>query len=213
MHLRRKSQVLQKNGHSRSDRKAVALDLVSVSDYEWQVRLAAKGLAERDKHPMPTSATTPEAFYEVMAAAALDAIGLPALQERVTRAERDLELIQDALRLADTKAKSARHRARTDEASSESSIALILRGSGMSPGPEGVRTHNPHPSPLPRDPEQRDIVGEGRRLSTVPSPLNRSEETKPPPPSWQPPNRTARSPRKALERLLALVRIRVRSTA
>jgi len=175
-----------------------------VSDYEWQVKLAAKGMAERDNHPMPKSVTTPEAFYEVVAGAALDAIDLRTLLNRMTRAERELEIIQDALRLADTKAKNARHQARTDEApSSESSIASILRGSSTSPGPEGIRTHNPHPRPLPRDPEQSD----------VPSPLNRSEETVPPPPSWQPPNRTARGPRKALEKLLARVRIRARFTA
>jgi hypothetical protein len=45
-----------------------------MSDYEWLVELAAKGMAERDNHPMPRSVTTPEAFYEVMARAALDAI-------------------------------------------------------------------------------------------------------------------------------------------
>ena len=72
-----------------------------VSDYEWLVELAAKGLAERDKHRMPKSVTTPEAFYEVMARAALDAIGLPALLERVARAERDLDITQEALRQAD----------------------------------------------------------------------------------------------------------------
>ena len=80
-----------------------------VSDYEWLVELAAKGLAERDKHRMPKSVTTPEAFYEVMARAALDAIGLPALLERVARAERDLDITQEALRQADTKAEKARH--------------------------------------------------------------------------------------------------------
>jgi hypothetical protein len=39
-----------------------------VSDYEWLVELAAKGLAERDNHLMPKSVTTPEAFYEGMPA-------------------------------------------------------------------------------------------------------------------------------------------------
>jgi hypothetical protein len=81
-----------------------------VSDYEWLVELAAKGLAERDNHPMPKSVTTPEAFYEVMARAALDAIGLPALLERAVRAERELEITQDGLRRADAKAENGRHR-------------------------------------------------------------------------------------------------------
>jgi hypothetical protein len=48
---------------------------------------------------MPKSVTTPEAFYEVMARAALDAIGLPALLERVARAERRLRITDEALRL------------------------------------------------------------------------------------------------------------------
>ena len=68
-------------------------------NYEWLAELAAKGLAERDNHPMPKSVTTPEAFYEVMARAALDAIGLPALLERVARAERKLRITDEALRL------------------------------------------------------------------------------------------------------------------
>jgi len=88
---------------------------VSAADYEWQVTLAAKGLAERDNHPMPKSATTPEAFYEVMAAAALDATNLRGLLERATRAERELETIQDALRRADLEAKDARHQRSPDE--------------------------------------------------------------------------------------------------
>jgi len=67
-------------------------------DYEWLVELAAKGLSERDNHPMPKSVTTPEAFYEVMARAALDAIGLQALLERVARAERKLRFTENALR-------------------------------------------------------------------------------------------------------------------
>jgi len=63
---------------------------------EWLVGLAAKGLRERDNHPMPKSVTTPEAFYEVMARAALDAMGLPALLERVARAERKLNITDEA---------------------------------------------------------------------------------------------------------------------
>jgi hypothetical protein len=185
-----------------------------MSDYEWHVEIAAKGMAERDSHPMSPSVTTPEAFYEVMAGAALDAIGLPALLERVARAERELEIIQEALNRADTEAKNARHQTMTDEtASSESSIASILRGASMAPEPEIIRTNNTRSSPVPRDSEQSETVGERRRLSGVPSPLNRSAETRPPPPSWQPPNRSARGRRKALEKLLALVGIRVRVTA
>jgi hypothetical protein len=63
-----------------------------VSDYEWLVELAAKGLAQRDTYPMPTSVATPEAFYEVMARAALDAIGLRALLDEVARQEHDPKL-------------------------------------------------------------------------------------------------------------------------
>ena len=85
-------------------------DFVHVSDYEWYVELAGKGLAQRDRVPMPPSVTTPGGFYEIMAGAALDAIGLGALLSRMARAERDLEIIQDALRQADAKAESARHR-------------------------------------------------------------------------------------------------------
>lgn len=69
-----------------------------VSDYEWQVQLAAKGLRERDNHPMPKSVTTPEGFYEMMACAALDAIDLPALLERIARMERQLETIRETSR-------------------------------------------------------------------------------------------------------------------
>ena len=87
-------------------------------DYEWLVELAAKGLAERDSHPMPKSITTPEAFYQVMGRAALDAIGLPALLERVARGERKLRITEEALNLeraengcADARAENARLRA------------------------------------------------------------------------------------------------------
>jgi hypothetical protein len=152
-----------------------------VSDYEWQVKLAAKGLAERDNHPMPKSVTKPEAFYEVMAAAALDAIDLPALLERVTRAERELEIIQEALRRADTEVKNARHKPMTDgRASEESSIAAILRGASTSR--EATRTHNPRQSPLPTDPEHIDGLHEQRRSSMVPPPRNHSGQVRLPPP-------------------------------
>jgi hypothetical protein len=61
-----------------------------MSDYEWLVELAAKAMAERDNHPLPKSVTTPEAFYEVMARAALDAIGLQSLLEESAQAEQQL---------------------------------------------------------------------------------------------------------------------------
>ena len=80
-----------------------------MSDYEWHVQLAAKGMAARDSHPMPNSVKTPEAFYEVMAGAALDAIGLRDLLDRLERAERDREMNFDALREAEAKAENARH--------------------------------------------------------------------------------------------------------
>jgi hypothetical protein len=81
-----------------------------VSDYEWLVELAAKGMAERDNHPVPKSVATPEAFYEVMARAALDAADIPALLERTAQAERNLETTQEALRQADANTEHARHR-------------------------------------------------------------------------------------------------------
>ena len=146
-----------------------------VSDYEWQVRLAAKGMAERDNHPMPKSVTTPEAFYDVMAAAALDAIGLPALIERVTRAERDLEIIREALGRADATAKNARHQAMTDEvASSESSLASILKGASTGRGPEAKDIHHPLASASPTDVQQSETVGERGRSAAAPSPPTRS---------------------------------------
>ena len=77
-----------------------------VSDYEWLVQLAAKGLRERDNHPMQ-SVTTPEAFDEVMAGAALDSIDLRALLERLARAERELETLREGLRQADIEAENA----------------------------------------------------------------------------------------------------------
>lgn len=87
---------------------------VGGSDYEWHVEVAAKGLAQRDKYPMPPWVTTREEFYEFMAGAALDATGLRDLLERIARAERNLEAIQGALNQADVNAENARHRAMTD---------------------------------------------------------------------------------------------------
>jgi hypothetical protein len=77
-----------------------ARTLLGMSDYEWLVELAAKGMAERDNHPMPKSVTTPEAFYEVMARAALDAVGLQALLEELARAEQELKNADEGPNLA-----------------------------------------------------------------------------------------------------------------
>jgi hypothetical protein len=71
-----------------------------MSDYEWLVELAAKGIAERDNHPMPKSVTTPEAFYEIIARAALDAIGLQALLEELAQAEQELKRTDEGSDLA-----------------------------------------------------------------------------------------------------------------
>lgn len=75
--------------------------LPGVSDYERLVELAAKGMAERDNHPMPKSVTTPEAFYEVMARSALDAVGLQALLEELARAEQQLNADEGLTPLVD----------------------------------------------------------------------------------------------------------------
>ena len=63
--------------------------LPGVSDFDYLVQLAAKALAERDNHPMPQSVTTREAFYDVMARAALDGIGLEALLAELPQAEQE----------------------------------------------------------------------------------------------------------------------------
>jgi hypothetical protein len=183
-----------------------ALTLCLVLDFKQQVRLAARGLAERDSHPMPESVTTPEAFYEVMAAAVLDAIDLPALLERVAMAERELDIIQEALRRADSEAKNARHQPTNDgEASEEPSIALILRGASTIC--EAKVTHPPHQSSLPRDgapagevagfaPEQSDAAAEYRESSTASPPHIRSKQTKAT--LRRQPNRPRRVSRRAL---------------
>jgi hypothetical protein len=88
----------------------VLIGSASVSDYERLVELAAKGMAERDNHPMPKFVTTPEVFYEVMARAAFDAADIPALLERATQAERNIETTQEAVRQADANTEHARHR-------------------------------------------------------------------------------------------------------
>ena len=79
-----------------------ARTLLGVSDYESLVELAAKGMAERDRHPMPKSVRTPEAFYEVMARAALDAAGLQALLEELARAEQELKTADEGPTLSVT---------------------------------------------------------------------------------------------------------------
>jgi len=71
-----------------------------VSDYEWLVELAAKGMAERDNHPMPRSVTTPGAFYEIMARAALDAIGVQTLLDELAQAEQELKRADEGSDLA-----------------------------------------------------------------------------------------------------------------
>jgi hypothetical protein len=169
-----------------------------MSDYQRQVSLAAKGLAERDNYPMLKSVTTPEAFYEVMAAAALDAIDLPLLLERLTRAERELEIIREALRRADTDAENARHKPLNNgEPSEESSIGSILKGASAGCRP---RTHNPRPIPSPRGLERSDDAVERRWISVVPPPSKRREQTRPPPRSStrHRPNRTRRGSRRGL---------------
>jgi hypothetical protein len=81
--------------------------------YEWYLELGAKGMAERDNHPMPKSVTTPEAFYQVMTSAAFDAIDLRTLLERLSRAERELEVTQEAL-MRSSDSERGRHRRRSD---------------------------------------------------------------------------------------------------
>ena len=83
-------------------------DVVSISGYHQYVKVAAKGMAERDNHSMPESVTTPEAFYEVMACAALDAVGFSALVERLARAMREPGITQESLRRAGARSKHAR---------------------------------------------------------------------------------------------------------
>jgi hypothetical protein len=85
-------------------------DVVSISDYRRYVKVAAKGMAKRDSHSMPESVTTPEAFYEVMAGAALDAVGFRALLERLARAMREPETTREPLRRAGARSRHARSR-------------------------------------------------------------------------------------------------------
>lgn len=63
---------------------------------------------------LPQSVTTPEAFYEVMARAALDGVDLRAILERLACAERELETLRETLKQADTEAANARHAPRPE---------------------------------------------------------------------------------------------------
>ena len=83
-------------------------DVVSISGYDQYVKVAARGMAERDDHSMPESVTTPEAFYEVMAGAALDAVGFRVLVERLARTRREPEITQESLRRVSARSKHAR---------------------------------------------------------------------------------------------------------
>jgi hypothetical protein len=83
-------------------------DLVSPSDCERYVKVAAKGMARRDNYPIPRSVTTQQAFYEIMAGAALDAIDFPALLGRLERANRQLQITQEILRLAEANSEDSR---------------------------------------------------------------------------------------------------------
>ena len=83
-------------------------DVVSISGYRQYVKVAAKGMAERDSHSMPESVTTPEAFYEVMAGAALDAVGFRALVERLARAVREPGTTHEPVKRAAARSKHAR---------------------------------------------------------------------------------------------------------
>lgn len=90
-------------------------DGMSTPDYRWHVEMAAKGMAELDSRPMPKTVTTPKAFYEGMADAALDAIGLRALLERLARTERELEITQETFRRTGANSEHGRHQRRSDE--------------------------------------------------------------------------------------------------
>ena len=83
---------------------------VNASDLEGYVAVAAKGMAERDSHPMPVSVTTPEAFYKIMAAAALKAIGPRALLGLTNMKEREPNITQEPRRPPGVNSKRARHR-------------------------------------------------------------------------------------------------------
>ena len=83
---------------------------VNAEDLERCVAVAAKGMAERDNHPMPGSVTTPEAFYKVMAAAALDAIGPQALLGLTNMNRRGPTITQEPRRPPGVNSRRAGHR-------------------------------------------------------------------------------------------------------
>lgn len=144
---------------------------ISASEFEWHVTLAAKGMAERDRFPMPKSVTTPEAFYEIMAGAALEATGLRALIERATRAERELDLIRAALRQSEVKAETARHRIGTaDDATPDSQVApqaAVIRPAGPLPSAPSTGETKPraaeHRASDHQATDHRTTEGEARR--------------------------------------------------
>jgi hypothetical protein len=83
-------------------------DVVNSSECEQYVKLAASGMAQRDNYPMPRSVTTPQAFYEIMAGAALDAIDFPALLGRLEQTKQQLLVTQEILRLAESNSEDSR---------------------------------------------------------------------------------------------------------
>ena len=83
-------------------------DVVGASGYGQYLKMAARGMAERDDYPMPKSVTTAERFYEVMARAALDAIDFRVLLGQLERANQQLHITQDVLRLSETSAEDSR---------------------------------------------------------------------------------------------------------
>jgi hypothetical protein len=84
--------------------------VVSTSDFDRYVEVAAKGMAERDCYPMPESVNTPEAFYNVMATAALEAIGPRALPGITSANSGEPAITQEPRRRPDINSKRARHR-------------------------------------------------------------------------------------------------------
>jgi hypothetical protein len=145
----------------------------SATEYEWHVTMAAKGMAERDNYPMPKSVTTPAAFYEIMAEAALEAAGLRGLLERVARAERELDHLQDALRNAESQTEAARHRVSAAAAVAEETApapavpapppSATTPGPMTTPGPTSSEPITPVPAPEPTE------RGNRRRIPGLPA--------------------------------------------
>jgi hypothetical protein len=117
-------------------------------DYESLVGQAARGMSDRDDRPMPASVTTPEAFYRVMARAALDAIDLRTLLDRLERTEREQKRIEGSLKRIE---KSLRHESKAwtqptaangDRGAAGSEVtspSFVAAGGGE------VQPLNPHP--------------------------------------------------------------------